>query len=85
MAQLIRVPAYRAGDPGLNPGAGDSFSLKLTTEDLPDGYSENKIFIICPLLIFWLFTVWKLFVTYCSLQLKYLQELLNNLQQMGRL
>ena len=31
MAQLVRVPARRAGDPGSNPGPGETFSLKLTT------------------------------------------------------
>ena len=29
MAQLVRVPARRAGDPGSNPGPGENFSLKL--------------------------------------------------------
>ena len=40
-AQLIRVPVRIAGDPGLNPGPGENLSLKLTTQDPPDGYSEN--------------------------------------------
>ena len=35
----------RAGDPGSNPGPGENFSLKLLIYDLPDGYSENQIFI----------------------------------------
>ena len=30
-----------AGDPGLNPGPSESFSLKLTTQDLPYGHSES--------------------------------------------
>jgi len=31
-----------AGDPGSNPGPSENiFSLKLTTQDLPDGYSEK--------------------------------------------
>ena len=29
MAQLVRAPARRAGDPGLNPGPGENFSFKL--------------------------------------------------------
>ena len=29
----------------MNPGPGENFSLKLTTQDLPDGYSENYIFV----------------------------------------
>ena len=29
MAQLVRAPAHRAGDPSLNPGPGENFSLKL--------------------------------------------------------
>ena len=41
VAQLVRAPARKAGDPGSNPGAGENFSLKLTTHDLPDGYSKN--------------------------------------------
>ena len=31
MAQLIRARTRRAGDPGLNPGPGEKFSLKLLT------------------------------------------------------
>ena len=31
VSQLVRVPARRAGDLGLNPGAGKNFSLKLVT------------------------------------------------------
>ena len=41
MAQLIRAPAHRAGDPGSNPGPGEILSLKLLIYDLPDGYSEK--------------------------------------------
>ena len=33
------------GDPGLNPGPDENFSLKLLMYDLPDGYSESQIFI----------------------------------------
>ena len=29
VAQLVRAPARRAGDPGWNPGPGENFSLKL--------------------------------------------------------
>ena len=29
MAQLVRAPAHRAGDPGSNPGPDEKFSLKL--------------------------------------------------------
>ena len=31
----------RGGDPGSNPGPGENFSVNLTTQDLPDGYSES--------------------------------------------
>ena len=31
MAQLVRTPARKAEDPGLNPDTGENFSLKLTT------------------------------------------------------
>ena len=41
VVQLVRVPAHRAGDQGQNPGSGENFSVKLTTQDLPEGYSEN--------------------------------------------
>ena len=41
MAQLVRAPARRAGDPGSNPGPDENFSLKLLICDLPDGYSES--------------------------------------------
>ena len=41
MAQLVRAPARRAGDPGSNLGPGENFSLKLLLYDLPDGYSES--------------------------------------------
>ena len=44
---MARAPAHKAEDPGLNPGPGENlFSLKLTTQDVPDGYSEKLIFII---------------------------------------
>ena len=39
-------PPCRAGNPGSNPGPGENFSLKLTTRDLPDAYSENQIFLV---------------------------------------
>ena len=32
MAQLVRAPARKAGDPGSNPGLGENFSLKLTSQ-----------------------------------------------------
>ena len=35
------LAARRAGDPGLNPGPGENFSLKLLIYDLSDGYSES--------------------------------------------
>ena len=44
VAQLVRVLAHNAGDPGSNPGPGKNFSLKLTTQDLPEGYSEKLNF-----------------------------------------
>ena len=43
MAQLVRVPACRAGDPGSNPGPGENFSLNLLIYDLSEGYSKAKI------------------------------------------
>ena len=46
-----RSPALHAGDPGSNPGPGENFDLKLTTQDLPEGYSEklsfNQNLLIC--------------------------------------
>ena len=39
--QLVRGLAHGAGDPGLNPGPAENFSLKLLIYDLPDGYSES--------------------------------------------
>ena len=41
MAQLVRAPARRAGDPGSNPGPGKNFSLNFLINDVPDGYSES--------------------------------------------
>ena len=41
VAQLVRALARRTGDPGSNPGPGENFSLKLTTQDLKDGYSKR--------------------------------------------
>ena len=41
LLNLVRAPARRAGDPGSNPGPGENFSLKLTTQDLPYDYSER--------------------------------------------
>ena len=35
------APVRKAGDPDSNPVPGENCSLKLTTRDLPDGYSEN--------------------------------------------
>ena len=32
-----------AGDPGSNPGPGETFSLKLLMYDLSEGYSKAKI------------------------------------------
>ena len=34
MAQLVRAPALRSGEPGSNLGAGENFSLELLTYDL---------------------------------------------------
>ena len=45
VAQLVRTPACKAADQGLNPGLGENFSLKLTTE----GYSEKLNFSQFPL------------------------------------
>ena len=39
------APACRTGSPGSNPGPGENFSFKLRTQVLPNGYSENQIFI----------------------------------------
>ena len=44
MTQLVRAPERKAGEPGSIPGPGENFSLKLTTQDLPDGYSEKLNF-----------------------------------------
>ena len=41
MAQLVRAPAPRTGDPDLNPDPGENFSPNLLIYDLPDGYSES--------------------------------------------
>ena len=47
MAQLVRRPAHRAGDPGSNPGPGENFSLKLLR------YSKNsyKYTCLCPVIM----------------------------------
>ena len=42
---VVSAPAHRAGDPGSNPAPGENLSLKLTTLNLPDGWSENLVFI----------------------------------------
>ena len=42
---MAQSEARRVGDPDSNPGPGENFSLTLTTLNLPDGYSENQIFI----------------------------------------
>ena len=34
MAQLVRAPVRKAGDPGYNPGPGENFSLKLSIKFL---------------------------------------------------
>ena len=39
--ESVCAPARKAGDLGPNPGPGENFSLKLTTPDLPDGYTED--------------------------------------------
>ena len=44
MVQLVRAPAGKSGNPGSNPGPRENFSLKLTTQDIPEGYSENLNF-----------------------------------------
>ena len=44
LAQLVRAPAHIARDPGSNPGPGENFFLKLTTQDLSEGYSEKLNF-----------------------------------------
>ena len=36
---------FEIEDPGSNPGPGENFSLKLTTQGLPHGYSESLILI----------------------------------------
>ena len=41
MAQLVRGPAPRAGDPGPNPAPGENVSFKLLIYDLKGGYSES--------------------------------------------
>ena len=42
---VVIAPACRAGDPGSILGPGENFALELLIYDLPDGYSESKIFI----------------------------------------
>jgi hypothetical protein len=42
--QLVRAAARKAGGPDLNPGPGKNFSLKLTSQDLLEGYSEKLEF-----------------------------------------
>ena len=42
---VVIAPARRAGDSGSIPCPGENFSLKLLIYDLPDGHSENSIFI----------------------------------------
>ena len=42
---VVRASARRAGGTGSNPGPSENVSLKLIIYDLPDGYSESKIFI----------------------------------------
>ena len=37
---LVRAPARKAEDPGTNPGSGEILFLKLTTQDLPEGYRK---------------------------------------------
>ena len=49
MAQLGRVPVHTAGDLRSNPGPGKNFSLKLTTRDQTDGYSEKLKFTLLAL------------------------------------
>ena len=34
MAQLVRAPTDKAGDPGSNPGPGENYSLKLTNKHI---------------------------------------------------
>ena len=40
---VVIAPARRAGDPDLNPGPGENFSLQLLIYDLSEGYSKAKI------------------------------------------
>ena len=53
---VAQLEVHRAGDPGLNPGPGENLSLKLTTLDLSDGFSENQILILLKYFINYLFT-----------------------------
>ena len=41
VAQLVGAPAHKAGDQGSNPGTGKNLSIKLTTKELPEGYSKR--------------------------------------------
>ena len=41
MAQLVRASVHKSGDLVSNPGLGENFSLRLTIQDLSDGYSES--------------------------------------------
>ena len=44
MDQLVKSPARKGGDPGSNSGPWENISLKLTTRDLPEGYSKKLNF-----------------------------------------
>ena len=67
MAQLVRAPACKAGDPGSNPGPSENFSLKLTW-DLPEDYSEKLNFHQVSTPCHWSKYVIKLFVNFPALQ-----------------
>ena len=44
MAQLVRAPTRKAGDPSLDPGPGENFFLKLINQYVLEGYSEKLNF-----------------------------------------
>ena len=44
LGSSVRALALKAGGLGSNPGPSEKLSLKITIQDLPDGYSGNQHF-----------------------------------------
>ena len=49
---MTQSEAHRAEQPVSNPGPDENFSFKLITQDLPDCYFKNKIFILLTFFIY---------------------------------